>query len=88
VAKELTKGIELFDEILGEGPAAEKGTVVTYNARYFLRRGDEVTRDAEIISGAREHLMTRVIDETELISHVTELEKRRSIAGVEKPFSA
>lgn len=79
-----TKGVELLDEVLGEGASAEKGAVVTYNARLFLRRGDEVTRDTEIISRARQHLTTRTIDGVELIDHVTELGKRRSIAGVEK----
>ena len=82
--KKLTKGIELLDEVLGEGPEAVKSSVVTYNARAFLRRGDEVTRDAEIISGARGHLTTRIIDGVELIDHVTELGKRRPIAGIEK----
>ena len=80
----LTKGIELLDEVLGHGPEAVKGAVVIYNARFFLRRGDEITQDAEIIARARAHLKTRFIDGIELIDHVTELGKRRTIAGVEK----
>ena len=80
----LTKGIELLDEILGQGPEVVKGMIVIYNARFFLRRGDEVTRDAEILSRARAHLKTRFVDGTELIDHVTDLGKRRTIAGVEK----
>ena len=84
MAKSITKGVELIDEFLGEGPESEKGDIVTYNARLFLRRGDEVTRDGEIISRARGHLQIRIIDEVELIDHVTELGKRRPIAGVEK----
>jgi hypothetical protein len=84
VNKRLAKGIELLDEILGEGPEAVTGASVVYNARFFLRRGEEVTRDAEIISRAREHLRTRIIDGIELIDHATELGKRRPIAGVEK----
>lgn len=79
-----TKGVELLDEVIGEGPEAVNGAVVIYNARFFLRRGDEVTQDAEIISRAREHLTTRIIDGIELIDHVTELGKRRTIAGVGK----
>lgn len=78
------KGIELLDEVPGEGPEAEKSTVVTYNARLFLRRGDEVTRDSEIISRERQHLNIRTIGGVELIDHVTTLGKRRPIAGVEK----
>jgi hypothetical protein len=84
VNKKITKGVELLEEVLGEGPEAHKGAVVTYNARFFLRQGDEVTRDAEIISRVREHLQTRVIDGVELIDHVTRLGKRQPIAGVEK----
>ena len=80
----LTKGIELLDEIVGQGPEAVKGAIVIYNARFFLRRGDEVTQDAVVLSRARAHLNTRFIDGTELIDHVTELGKRRTIAGVEK----
>jgi hypothetical protein len=80
----LTKGIELLDEIIGQGPAAVKGAVVVYNARIFLRRGDEVTQDMKIIAKARTHLNTRFVDGNELIDHVTELGKRRTIAGVEK----
>ena len=80
----LTKGIELLAEVVGEGPEAVNGAVVIYNARFFLRRGDEVKQDAEIISRAREHLTTRIIGGIELIDHVTELGKRRAIAGVEK----
>ncbi len=84
MAKKISKGIELLDEVLGEGPEADKGAVITYNARIFLRKGDEVTRDAEIISRARDHLKTRTLNGVELIDHVTELGKRRSLAGIEK----
>lgn len=84
MSRKLTKGIELLDEVIGEGPVAVIGAVVTYNARFFLRRGDEVTRDAENVASARAHLKTRCIDGIELIDHVTKLGKRRPIAGVEK----
>lgn len=80
----LTKGIELLDEAVGQGPLAEKGAIVTYNARVFLRKGDEVTPDADIIPRAREHVRTRKVDGRELIDHVTELGKRQPIAGIEK----
>jgi hypothetical protein len=76
----IAKGIELLKDIPGEGAAAEKGTVVTYNARFFLRKGDEVTRDAQSIAA----LTIRTIDGVELIDHTTTLGKRQSIAGVEK----
>lgn len=76
--------MELLDEVVGEGPVAEKGSLVIYNARFFLRHGDEVTRDGEMISRVRDHVTTRFIDGVELIDHSTELGKRRPIAGVEK----
>ena len=82
--KKIAKGVELLEEVLGEGLEAGKGSIVTYNARFFLRRGDEVTRDAEIVSRARGHVATRFVDGVELIDHVTELGKRQPIAGVEK----
>ena len=84
MARQIAKGIELLDEVPGAGPEAGKGSEVTYNARVFLRKGDEVTRDAGIISRGREHLNTRVLDGVELIDHVIELGRRRSIAGIEK----
>lgn len=83
MAVTLTKGIELLDEAIGNGPVAEKGAIVTYNARLFLRGGDEVTRDADIISRSRAHLSIRIVEQCELIDHVTELGKRHPTAGVE-----
>ena len=80
----IAKGIELLNEIVGEGPGAERGNRVTYNARFFLRRGDEVTQDGEMLSRARAHCTSRLVDGVELIDHVTKLGKRQSIAGVEK----
>lgn len=84
MARQIARGIELLDEVPGAGPEADKGSVVIYNARVFLRKGDEVTRDSGIISRAREHLKTRILDGVELIDHVTELGKRRTIPGIEK----
>ena len=84
MAEKIAKGIELLHEIEGVGALADKGDVVTYNARIFLRKGDEVTQDASIISRGRAHLKIRTIDGTELIDHVTELGKRRVIPGIEK----
>jgi peptidylprolyl isomerase len=80
----LGRGIELLDEVLGEGPEAGKGAVVTYNARFFLPRGDEITRDGEIVARAGVQVRTRRIDGVVLIDQVTELGRRRVIAGVEK----
>jgi len=80
----LAKGIDLLQETAGTGVAAGKGDSVTYNTRLFLRKGDEVTQDASIIARSRAHLAVRTVDDVELIDHVTELGKRRAIAGIEK----
>lgn len=81
---QIAKGVTLLDERRGEGPAAQTGNRVTYNARLFLRKGDEVTRDREIIARAREHLTIRIVNGVELIDHQTTLGRRQAIAGVEK----
>ena len=84
MAVKIGKGIELIEDIPGEGPEAQKGAVVTYSARFFLRKGDEVTTDAQSIALYRSSLPTRTIDGVELIDHTTTLGMRRPIAGVEK----
>ena len=80
----IDKGIELLQEETGSGPVADRGTTVTYCARMFLRRGDEVTFDRDSIALYGDRLSTRIIDGVELIEHETELGRRRAIAGVEK----
>ncbi len=80
----ITKGIALLDEHPGTGRPAAKGDIVIYNARLFLRRGDEVTGDTLSIAAYGAHLPTRVVDGVELIDHRTVLGKRRPIAGIEK----
>ncbi|MGB5179360.1 MAG: FKBP-type peptidyl-prolyl cis-trans isomerase [Gammaproteobacteria bacterium] len=84
MAEKIATGIELLHEVAGAGAVAAKGDVVIYNARIFLRRGDEVTQDASIIAQGGGYLKSRTIDGVELIDHVTELGKRRSIPGIEK----
>lgn len=80
----IARGIQLLRETEGTGREAVTGSVVVYNARFFLGQGDEVTADGDIIARARAHVTTRVDDGVELIDHNTELGKRRVIAGVEK----
>ncbi len=82
--KLLQKGIELVKDIPGRGLKAEKGCQVVYNARFFLRRGDEVTNDARPITLYRDRLNVRQIGSVELIDHTTILGKRQPIACVEK----
>jgi len=84
VAKKIDKGIELLGEVEGTGTPARKGSRVKYSARMFLRRGDEVTFDCEMISKHREYLETKIIGDLELVIHTLELGRRRVIAGVEK----
>jgi hypothetical protein len=82
--KWLDKGIELLGEVPGAGLEATRGCTVVYNARFFLRRGDEVTRDRQAIAMYRDRLPLRLVDDAELIDHETTLGKRRPIAAVEK----
>lgn len=84
MANRLDKGIELLEDLPGQGAKAEKGFQVVYNARFFLRRGDEVTRDSQSIALYRDHLPIREIGGVELIDHTTVLGKRQPIACVEK----
>lgn len=84
MSRRLDKGIELLREVTGSGMVAGKGCQVVYNARMFLRKGDEVTQDARSIAAYRDHLTTRMVEGVELIDHTTTLGKRRPIAAVEK----
>lgn len=84
MVNEIASGIDLIEEVLGSGPVAEKGDKLTYNARLFLHRGDEVTWDAGVIERARAHVKTRIIDGVEVIDHLTILGKRQTMAGIEK----
>ena len=43
MANEIAKGIDLVEDVPGEGAAAARGCSVVYSARFFLRKGDEVT---------------------------------------------
>ncbi len=80
----MDKGIEVLEDLPGQGPVAARGSQVVYNARLFLRRGDEVTGDARSIALYGEHLKTRQLQGVELIDHTTILGKRQPIACVEK----
>lgn len=57
---------------------------MTYNARFFLRRGEEVSFDADIIERARSAVTVRKNDGQEFVDHSIVLGKRHAIAGVEK----
>ena len=82
--KLLEKGIELLEDVPGRGAKAEKGCQIIYNARFFLRHGDEVTNDPRSIALYRDQLNIRQIDGVELIDHTTILGQRQPIACVEK----
>lgn len=84
MAKNIDKGVELLEE-----NGRDRHVRCERISRGVLRanvskKGDEVTSDYEIISQYREHLEIETIEGVELVRHVTELGKRRVIAGVEK----
>jgi hypothetical protein len=84
MATKIDKGIELISDIPGIGPKAIKGSSIIYNARFFLRQGEEVTRDAHSIAMYPDRLPIRIVEDVALIDHATTLGKRQSIAAVEK----
>ena len=53
ISRPVAKNIDLICDVPGDDPVAKKGCEVTYNARFFLRKGDEVTRDALSIAMLR-----------------------------------
>ncbi len=71
--KLLEKGIELVEDIPGRGAKAEKGCQIVYNARFFLRRGDEVTNDPRSTALYRDQLNIRQIGGVELIGGVADM---------------
>lgn len=79
----LAKGIRLLDEVPGDGPIAVEGATVVFNARLFLRRGEEVTGDPGILSRPGPTVPKRSIGGVDLVDHVTVLGRRHTIAGVE-----
>lgn len=76
--------IDVIAETIADGPPAQNGDTITYSARFFLRRGDEVTPDYASITRYGEQITTREVDGVRLIEHETILGKRRTIAGVEQ----
>jgi hypothetical protein len=84
VVRQLDKGIELIEDVPGRGAKAEKGFRVVYNARFFLRQGDEVTNDPQSIALYRGRLNIRQVGNVELIDHATILGRRQPVACVEK----
>ena len=75
-------GIRLLEEREGEGRPAQKGDRVVYNARLFLKQGDEVPLNAK----QTPHLpqdMIRVEEGVTFVDHSTVLGSRQAIASVE-----
>jgi len=75
--------IDIKQESLPEGRPAAKGDRVVYSARFFRRRGDEVTQDFKSIETYGDRVPTREIDGARLIEHTTTLGNRQAIAGME-----
>lgn len=76
--------IEVLSESIADGPKAGKGSHIKYSARFYLRRGDEVTPDFESIALYGDRVPTRTVEGTRLIEHSTILGRRRPIAGIER----
>ncbi len=76
--------IKIVSELIEEGPQASSGDRVKYSARFFLRRGDEVTSDFESIAKYGDRVPTREVEGVLLVEHTTRLGKRQSISGIER----
>lgn len=76
-------GVELLDERIGDGPAAQVGDRLTYNCRMFLHRGDEVPMNARQAVNLPAHRL-RVEGGVILVDHQVELGRRQVIPGIEQ----
>lgn len=80
----IAAGIELLEQVEGEGPPAQPGDTVTYTIRIYLNRGDEVpineaAAELDIPPG-----LLRRREGPVLVDHRTTLGRRQVIAGIEK----
>lgn len=80
----MASNIEIIEENIPEGPTAQKGSNVSYSARFFLNRGDEVTPDYELIRMHGTAVSTKIVEGVTLVEHKVLLGKRRVIAGIER----
>ncbi len=80
----MTGDVKILKEHIPEGPTAQKGSSISFSARFFLNRGDEVTPDYKSIEMYGDAVPTIIVEGVKLIEHKTLLGKRRTIAGVEK----
>ena len=80
----MASGIKILDEHIPDGPTAQKGSSISYSARFFLNRGDEVTPDFKSIEMYGDAVSTIVVEGVKLIEHTILLGKRRAIAGIER----
>ncbi len=87
MADRIDPGIRVIEESVGSGPCAAAGATVVYNARLYLRRGDEVTADRDLIERSGDRLSSRQVEDAELVDHRLVLGKRRAIAAIEKTLS-
>ncbi len=76
-------GVELLDERIGDGPAAQVGDRLIYNCRMFLHRGDEVPMNARQAANLPAHML-RVECGVTLVDHQVKLGRRQVIPGIEQ----
>lgn len=84
VGMKLCKGIELLNEQVGSGAEAIDGARVLFNARFFLRRGEEVLPCPVAAGESGFPTAHRFVDGAELVDFETVLGSRQVIAGVER----
>lgn len=74
----------MLNERVGVGSAAEVGSRVKYCARLYLNRGEEISRDDDLIANHPEYLSITEVEGKRLIEHSLTIGKRHAIAGIEK----
>ena len=81
----ITSGIKLLEESVGQGKTAEKGDQVIYNMKLYLNKGEEVPLNEIQAENMPEHLshMVRAEGDYKFINHHSTLGKRESMAAVE-----
>jgi len=81
--KNIKKGIQLLEEHIGQGRAAQKGDSVVYNIRAYLNKGDEVLiNDARDRERWPDNAFTKEND-YEYINFQCILGRRQAVAAVE-----
>lgn len=83
MARRIKSGIDLLEDVEGEGRPAERGDNVMFHLRLYLNKGDEVPINESVIARGLTPDYYSVIDGRQLIDRRILLGRRQAIAGIE-----